>query len=222
MSGAFSYLAAMNADLRNAFPNFETGLIECLEDKAEIKTFENGEVLMRTGQYFRSILLIVNGLIKVYREDEEGREYFMYYLQPGQACALSMVEAAKQEKSQVMGKAVEETTVIAVPLEYMDKWMHDYKSWYYFVLETYRKRFEELLVTLDHTAFRNMDEKLLYYLRREQQTHQTNILSINNTEVAQELNSSREVISRLMKKLAERGMVRLLKNQQVEILDLDI
>lgn len=212
----------MNTDLRNAFPNFETGLIESLEDKAEIKTFENGELLMRTGQYFRSILLIVDGLIKVYREDEEGHEYFMYYLQPGQACALSMVEAAKQEKSQVMGKAVEETTVIAVPLEYMDKWMHDYKSWYYFVLETYRKRFEELLVTLDHTAFRNMDEKLLFYIRREQQTHQTNILTINNTEVAQELNSSREVISRLMKKLAERGMVRLLKNQQVEILDLHI
>lgn len=219
---AFYYLAAMNTDLRNAFPNFETGLIESLEDKAEIKTFAKGEVLMKTGQYFRSILLIVGGLIKVYRQDEEGHEYFMYYLQPGQACALSMVEAAKQEKSQVMGKAVEETTVIAVPLEYMDKWMQDYKSWYYFVLETYRKRFEELLITLDHTAFRNMDEKILFYLRREQQTHQTNILTINNTEVAHELNSSREVISRLMKKLADRGMIRLLKNQQVEILNLQI
>lgn len=211
----------MKLDLRNAFPNFEIKLIENLEDKAEIKIFEPGEVLMKTGQYFKSILLIVDGLIKVYREDEEGQEYFIYYLQPGQACALSMMSASKQEKSEVLGKVVNKTTVIAIPLEYMDQWMHDYKSWYNFVLETYRKRFEELLITLDHTAFRNMDEKLILYLKREQLIHRTNILTINNTEVAQELNSSREVISRLMKKLAERGMIKQLKNQLIEIINLE-
>ena len=211
----------MNADLRNAFPSFENKLLENLEDKAEIKIFETGELLMKTGQYFKSILLIVDGLIKVYREDEEGNEYFMYYLQPGQACALSMISAGKQEKSEVLGKAVNKTTVIAVPLEFMDQWMHDYKSWYNFVLETYRKRFEELLVTLDHTAFRSMDEKLIFYLKREQEIHHTNILTINNTEIAQELNSSREVISRLMKKLVERGMIKVLKNQLIEIVNLN-
>lgn len=208
-------------DLRTAFPSFENKLIENLEDKAEIKVFEPGEVLMKTGQYFKSILLIVDGLIKVYREDEEGHEYFIYYLQPGQACALSMMSASKQEKSEVLGKVVERTTVIAAPLEYMDQWMHDYKSWYNFVLETYRKRFEELLITLDHTAFRNMDEKLIFYLKREQLIHRTNMLTVNNTEVAQELNSSREVISRLMKKLAERGMIKQLKNQSIEIVKLE-
>lgn len=211
----------MNLDLRTAFPNFENKLIENLEDKAEIKVFEPGELLMKTGQYFKSILLIVDGLIKVYREDEEGHEYFIYYLQPGQACALSMMSASKQEKSEVLGKVVERTTVIAAPLEYMDQWMHDYKSWYNFVLGTYRKRFEELLITLDHTAFRNMDEKLIFYLKREQLIHRTNILTINNTEVAQELNSSREVISRLMKKLTERGMIKQLKNQLIEIVNLE-
>lgn len=211
----------MNLDLRTAFPNFENKLIENLEDKAEIKVFEPGEVLMKTGQYFKSILLIVDGLIKVYREDEEGHEYFIYYLQPGQACALSMMSASRQEKSEVLGKVVNRTTVIAIPLEYMDQWMHDYKSWYNFVLETYRKRFEELLITLDHTAFRNMDEKLIFYLKREQLIHHTNILTVNNTEVAQELNSSREVISRLMKKLAERGMIKQLKNQLIEIVNLE-
>jgi CRP/FNR family transcriptional regulator len=126
----------------------------------------------------------------------------------------------RNAKSQVMAKAVTETTVIAVPMEYMDQWMHEYKSWYYFVLETYRARIEELLVTIDDIAFRNMDERLLSYMKREQQIHNSSILSINNTEVAEELNSSREVISRLMKKLSEKGMIRLLKNQQVEILSL--
>ncbi|MBS1733135.1 MAG: Crp/Fnr family transcriptional regulator [Bacteroidetes bacterium] len=212
----------MKQDIQSAFPSFEKSLLDKIEEEAELKTFEGGEVLMKTGQYFKSILLIVDGLIKIYREDDSGQEYFMYYLQPGQACALSMISASKQEKSEIMAKVVEPTTVIAVPLSVMDKWMQDYKSWYHFVIETYRKRFEELLNTLDHTAFRSMDEKLLFYLKREQEIKKTNILSINNTEIAQELNSSREVISRLMKKLAERGMIRVLKNQLIEILSLDI
>ena len=212
----------MNTDLKSAFPSFETGLLESLQDNAEIRFFKAGEQLMKTGQYFKSILLVVDGLIKVYREDEEGHEYFMYYLQPGQACALSMINATRQEKSQVMGKVEKDTTVIAVPLEYMDKWMHDYSSWYHFVLETYRKRFEEVLLTLDHTAFRKMDERLLFYLQRQQQISGSNIIPVNNTEIAQELNSSREVISRLMKKLAENGMIKVLKNQLIEIIHLDI
>ena len=212
----------MKQDIQSAFPSFEKSLLDKIEEEAELKTFEGGEVLMKTGQYFKSILLIVDGLIKIYREDDSGQEYFMYYLQPGQACALSMISASKQEKSEIMAKVVEPTTVIAVPLSVMDKWMQDYRSWYHFVIETYRKRFEELLNTLDHTAFRSMDEKLLFYLKREQEIKKTNILSINNTEIAQELNSSREVISRLMKKLAERGMIKVLKNQLIEILSLDI
>ncbi len=211
----------MKQDIQNAFPSFEKSLLEKIEEEAELKIFEAGEVLMKTGQYFKSILLIVDGLIKIYREDDSGQEYFMYYLQPGQACALSMISASKQEKSEIMAKVVEPTTVIAVPLNVMDKWMQDYKSWYQFVIETYRKRFEELLNTLDHTAFRSMDEKLVFYLKREQDIKKSNILSVNNTEIAQELNSSREVISRLMKKLAERGMIKVLKNQLIEITNLN-
>jgi len=212
----------MKADLHKIFPSFENKFIETLEEKAELRILEPGETLMKTGKFFKSIILVVEGLIKVYREEDNGNEYFMYYLQPGQACALSMINAGKQEKSEVMGKVVTPTTVIAIPLKYMDSWMHDYKSWYQFVIDTYRRRFEEVLVTLDHTAFRNMDEKLLFYLKREQEVNNSNILSINNTVVAQELSSSREVISRLMKKLSERGMIKLLKNHTVEIINLDI
>jgi CRP/FNR family transcriptional regulator len=212
----------MDKMIEEAFPQFQQELKEELEEKAQVKIFKEGEMLMKTGQYFRSVLLIVSGLIKVYREDEEGNEFFMYYLQPGQACALSMICATRKQASELMAKAVTETEVVMVPLEYMDAWMSKYKSWYYYVLENYRSRFNELLVTIDHIAFRNMDERLLFYLKRHRETLKTDILTLSNTEIAQELNSSREVISRLMKKLAEKGMIRLLKNQQVQILHLDI
>jgi CRP/FNR family transcriptional regulator len=145
----------------------------------------------------------------------------MYYLQPGQACALSMICATKQETSEILAKAAEDTEVIAIPIEYMDNLMLNYKNWYYFVLETYRSRFEELLLTIDHIAFRNMDERLMFYLKKQQQTLNTNVLQLSNTEIAQELNSSREVISRLMRKLSDKGLIKLCRNN-IEIINLDI
>ena len=186
--------------LQQVFPSFEPALQEDLLLHGSIRQFAAGEPLLRSGQSFRSTMLIVAGLVKVFRQDEDGNEFFMYYLQPGQACALSMVCATRQQTSEVMARAVKDTEVMAIPLNYMDTWMTQYKTWYHFVLETYRSRFEELLVTLDHVAFRAMDERLEFYLRQHRQTLQTDIIEINHQEIADELNSSREVISRLLKK----------------------
>lgn len=203
------------------FPSFEKELITSMREKAEIREFRAGELLMKSGQNIRSTMLIIKGLVKIFREDEEGNEFFMYYLQPGQACALSMICATRQETSQIMARAVTDTETISLPLEYMDKWMTQYKSWYHFVLESYRSRFEELLVTVDHIAFRNMDERLLFYLKRQQETLKTNQFPVSITEIASDLNSSREVISRLLKKLSDKGLIRLDRNL-LEIVHLDI
>ena len=212
----------MEEIIHQLFPEFESDLVKDMAEHTQMKEIKAGEQLMKTGQYFRSTMLVLRGLVKIYREDEEGNEYFIYYLQPGQACALSMICAVRQQASQLMGKAVTDTTILAIPLEYMDSWIAKYKSWYYYVLGSYRDRFEDLLFTIDHIAFRNMDERLLFYLKRQQETLNTNILTVSNTEIAQELNSSREVISRLMKKLSEKGNIRLLKGQQIEIVSLDM
>jgi len=212
----------MHKEFRDTFPSFEDDLLDSLQNKAQVKIFQAGQEIVKTGQYFKSILLIVDGLIKVYREDEESNEYFMYYLGAGQACSLSMIPTGRREKSGVRGKVVNNTTVIAVPPEYMDQWILEYKSWYKFVLESHRDAFEKLLETFDQIAFRSMDAKLLHYLRREQEVHKSNLLLINKVEIARELNSSREVISRLMKKMSERGMIKVLKKQFIEIIRLDI
>lgn len=207
--------------LNKIFPSFDNDLVREIEHKAGLKELKAGEMLIRSGQNMRSTMLILSGLVKIFREDDEGNEFFMYYLQPGQACALSMICATKQETSQIMAKAVTDTKIAAIPIQYMDDWMAQYKSWYYFVVETYRSRFEELLVTIDHIAFRNMDERLVFYLKKQQEILKTNLLQVSNTEIAQELNSSREVISRLMRKLSEKGIVKLHKHY-VEIINLNI
>lgn len=210
----------MNSNrLLEVFPTFEKDLQEELLAKSEIRQFIAGEQLMRTGQYFKSTLLIVEGLVKVYREDAQGNEFFMYYLEPGQACALSMICALKAETSQIMAKAVKDTEVITIPLQFMDSWMSKYRSWYHFVLDTYRSRFEEMLVTIDHIAFRAMDERLLFYLKRHQETLHTSMIPVSHQEIADELNSSREVISRLLKKMEQIGKVKLHRNA-IEIVQL--
>jgi CRP/FNR family transcriptional regulator len=207
------------SEIQQQFPAFEKELVQDIESNSEIRSFTAGEQLMRTGQYFKSTMLIVEGLVKVYREDDQGNEFFMYYLQPGQACALSMVCAVKQETSQIMAKAVKDTEVISIPLSYMDEWMSKYKSWYQFVLETYRSRFEELLETIDHIAFQAMDERLEFYLKKHVQTLGSKIIPLSHQEIADELNSSREVISRLLKKMEQMGKVRLQRNS-IEVIKL--
>ncbi len=198
--------------LRKSYPLFEDKLVDEIEVQGEFKTFPANEVLMRKGQYIRSTMLVLNGLIKIYREDDDGNEFLMYYLKPGEACALSLVCAAKHEASPIMAKTVTETDVMMVPVDTMSEWMSKFKSWYQFVIETYRTRFDELLTTLDNVAFRSMDERLEFYLKRAKEAQQAIMLNISHQEIANELNTSREVVSRLLKKMEQKGMVNLHRN----------
>lgn len=203
----------MNSEIKeiisSKFPAFETDLVDVLASIGTIKSFEEGDELMRTGQYFKSTMLIVDGLVKLYREGEDGEEFFVYFIEPGNACALSMVCASQQKTSEVMAKAMSAGKAILVPIDKMDALMTEFKSWYYFVLETYRSRFEELLTVIDAIAFKAMDERLQFYLLRQAQTLATNTLTTTHQEIANDLSTSREVISRLLKKMEQNGLVRL-------------
>lgn len=207
-------------EISKLFPDFEPALVKDIAATCSLRNFQDGDVLMKTGNFIRYTMVIISGLVKVLREDDEGNEYFMYYIEPGQACALSMTCANKQNMSEITARAVGDVELISVPLEKMDVWMMQYKSWYQFVLGTYRKRFEEMLTTLDHVAFRNMDERLAFYLKENSRKLKTNIIPFTHAEIAGELNSSREVISRLMKKMADRGMIKMNRNE-IEIVNLD-
>jgi len=206
---------------KTLFSQFEPELSKKIQQVGTIRKFKADDYLMKTGQSIRSAVLVLDGIIKVFREDEEGNEVFMYNLHPGEACAISMTCAARHLNSQIMAKALVDTEVLSIPAELMDEWASKYKSWYQFVLETYRSRFEELLDTLDQIAFRNLDERLLWYLKQHQKSFQSNLIKVSFTEIAMELNSSREVISRLMKKLAEKGFIHIHKNQ-IEIIHLKV
>lgn len=199
----------MTNQIQQLFPTFQKELIDSIQINAITTEANIGTVLMRTGQYIKNTVLVTKGKIKIYREDDEGKEFFMYYLLPGQACAISMICATKSKKSQIMAKVVEDAELIMVPLQLMDKWMTEHRSWYEFVVDTYRSRFEEVLTVIDSIAFRSMDERLEFYLKRNAKANQTNDIQISHQEIANDLSSSREVISRLLKKMEQRGLVKL-------------
>jgi CRP/FNR family transcriptional regulator len=207
----------MNEIIKNLFPSFSKALTEDIEKNEITQHVKAGDVLMRTGQYIKNTVLVLSGSIKIYREDDNGGEFFMYYLQPGQACAISMICATKNEKSQIMAKVVEDAEILLVPLVLMDKWMMEHRSWYEFVIDTYRTRFEEVLEVIDSIAFRAMDERLEFYLKRHKEACGCKDLKLSHQEIASELNTSREVISRLLKKMEQRGLLNLHRNH-IELL----
>ena len=198
-------------DIKQLFPTLEKGLFEEILEHGTIKEIKAGETLLKVGQTIRSTILILNGLVKLYREDEAGKEFFIYHLEAGQACSLSMVCAAKHETSEVLAKALTDATILSIPLEFMDQWMSKYKSWYQFVITSYRNRFEEMLKTIDAIAFSNMDKRLEDYIKKQVARLGSN-LKMTHQDIAADLNSSREVISRLLKKMEAKGWLIIHRN----------
>ena len=206
-------------DWKKLFPQFEPELIEILDKNATERVFHTGEVIVRSGQYIKSTVLVISGRIKIYRENDEGGEFLIYYLGPGEACAVSLICAIQSQTSEITAKAVEETEVVMLPVHLMDELMIKFKSWSHFVIQTYRTRFDEMLTVIDNIAFRNMDERLEFYLKRAKAGAGQTFLSLTHQQIADDLNSSREVISRLLKKMEQLGKIKLNRNS-IEIIDL--
>ena len=206
-------------DWKKLFPQFEPELIEILDKNAIERSFHAGDEIVRTRQYIKSTVLVLSGRIKIYRQNDEGSEFLIYYLGPGEACAISLICALQSQTSEITAKAVEDTEVIMLPVQLMDELMIKFKSWSHFVIQTYRNRFDEMLTVIDNIAFKNMDERLEFYLKRSKTDSGKKILNLTHQEIADDLNSSREVISRLLKKMEQFGKIKLNRNS-IEIIDL--
>lgn len=197
--------------LKKIFPLWEEALYDAILKEAELKEAKAGTTMLKMGQNIKSAMLVVEGTVKLYQEDEDGGEYFMYHLNPGEACAVTLVCNYHHEQSQVLAKAVTDIQYLAIPIEFMEKWLNEFKSWHYFVIRTYRSRYEELLKTIHETAFKNMDERLEFYIKRHVKQFGKTI-NLTHQEIANDLNTSREVVSRLLKKMEHNGWIIMNRN----------
>ena len=204
--------------LENKFPSIlDTDLVNAIKENAVCKTVEEGDLLMDIGTKITTIPMFASGSVKVLREDDEGHELLLYYLNAGETCAMSLTCCMAFKRSEIRAIAQEKVTMLAIPIDYMDEWMK-FRDWRSFVMNTYRMRFEELLEALDSIAFLKMDERLIKYLKEKADTMNTNELLMSHHDIAVDLNSSREVISRILKQMERAGKVKLGRNK-IELLN---
>jgi len=198
--------------VKKSFPFFEAALREAITENGMLKDFEPDEPLIREDQFIRSFPILIKGYIRVTRMDTEGHELLLYYLQPGEVCTVSLSCCMDRTRSKVRAVAEEETTAILLPVELLDSWMTNFQTWKEFVMFSMRKRFDELLNTLDSIAFTRMDERLERFFRDRYRTGGSTIYTGSHQDIALQLNTSREVISRLLKQMERLGMISLSRN----------
>lgn len=199
---------------------FEDDLLNEIAQVGTYKEVPAGFKLMEIGSYIKGMPLLISGAIKILRDDKEGDELLLYYLEKGDTCSMTMSCCLGQTKSEIRAIAETDTKLIMVPVQKMELWTSKYKSWRNFVFESYHTRLNEMLHTIDTIAFNNMDQRLLNYLREKSRVNKDNSIRNTHQEIAGELHSSRVVISRLLKKLEKLGKIELHRNY-IEIIDLD-
>lgn len=201
-------------NFKSLFPDFiSEELIKEIKDNSVVRDFAPDEVLIDVGAYIKSIPLMLEGLVKIVKEDADGNELLMYYLTPGQTCSVSLTCCMANRNSEIKAIVEEPSKMLMIPIRLNDEWMIKYKDWKNFVMNNYRARFEELFNTIDSIAFHKLDERLISFLKTKSRAKKSNILKATHQEIADDLNSSREVISRLLKQLEKDGKIALGRNK---------
>ena len=191
-------------------------LIEEINSKSRRKTLVKDDVLIFPGEVLVFVPIVLTGALRIVREDEEGREVFLYHLYPSQTCAMAVNCCQSKKKSMIKAIAEDETEVLLVPNDLIDQ-LFKYPEWKSFINNTYSNRFAELIEVVDLIAFNSLDKKILNYLERKKEALHTSVLLITHQQIATELNTHREVVSRLLRTMQERGIVKLGRNT-VELL----
>ena len=191
---------------------FEDALLSEINQVGTFKEIPEGFKMMEIGDYVRAMPLLVSGVIKILREDNDGDELLLYFLEQGDTCAMTLTCCIGQTKSEIRAIAETDAKLVMIPIQKMEEWSAKYKSWRSFVFESYHNRLNEMLDTIDSIAFLKMDERLLKYLKEKARINNNNTINNTHQEIAYELHTSRVVISRLLKKLENLGTIELHRN----------
>ena len=198
---------------------FEDALLKEIEDVGVLKELKANATLIEIGNYIKSIPLLMDGAIKILREDDDGDELVLYYIERGDTCAMTLSCCVGQTKSEIRAIAETDVKLIMIPVQKMGEWLGKYKSWQNFILQSYHNRMLEMLEAIDTIAFLRMDDRLLKYLRDKAMVTHDDQINATHKEISEDLHTSRVVISRLLKKLENEGKIKLHRNN-IKMIDL--
>ena len=192
---------------------FEPELLKEIERKSKLVSAKEGDVIIDIGQTVRVMPVLERGTLKITRVDDQGKELFLYYVTANESCAMTFTCCMQQFPSEIKATADSDLEYLAIPISVMDEWLSKYPTWKSFVMRTIRNRFNELLNAIDQLAFQKLDERLAHYLKEKSKATGSSLINLSHEQIATEMASSREVISRLLKKLENDGKVLLYRNQ---------
>lgn len=197
---------------------FEDELLKEIATVGSQRKFHQDDILIEIGEQVKFMPLLVKGAIKILREDENGDELLLYFLERGDTCAMTLTCCLGKNKSKIQAVAETDGILIMIPIEKMEEWIIKYKSWRNFVFESYNVRLLEMLEAIDTLAFMKMDERLFKYLTDKAKVLGTTEIANTHQEIATDMHTSRVVISRLLKSLELEGKIKLNRNK-IEILE---
>lgn len=188
-------------------------LVEKLYRYGILKVYEAGSVILNENAHIRSIPIVMKGVMKVLRTEEDGREILLYYIRAGESCIMSFLGGLHHETSKVRVEIEEDAEILFLPVDKVSLFMREHPEWLDYIFRSYHKRFEELLETVNAIAFKRMDERLLDLIRKKVELTGNNTIQITHEQLAGELGTARAVVSRLLKQLEEADIVRLGRNK---------
>lgn len=191
---------------------FEKDLIEEIEKVGQLRSFEKGETIVSYTQELTHIPLILSGALKVFKQNDDGDELLLYYLESGDTCSMSLTCCMRSKKSEIRAETESSGEMVMIPIEFMSEWILKYDTWRAFIFESYQSRFDELLDSIDQLAFHDLNDRVMKYLRDKVIATKSNELHCTHQEIADEINSSRVVISRILKKLEQQGLIESSRN----------
>ncbi len=210
----------MQTELQEAYGFlFEDELLADIAESGTIKFIPAGEKIIEIGDYVTAMPLLLKGAIKILREDDDGDELLLYFLERGDTCAMTLNCCMGQTRSEIRAVAERDTTIIMIPVSKMEEWTAKYKSWRNFVFESYHSRLTEMLDAIDAIAFLNMDQRLMRYLRDKAKINKNEVIQSTHQQIAYDMHTSRVVVSRLLKKLEIEKKISLQRNQ-IKVIDL--
>ena len=192
---------------------FEPALIKEMQQFGEIKHFKEGDLIMEYGKYIRMMPIIIKGTIKVFRMDENGNEILLYYLSSNESCSMAYSCCIEAKKSEVKAIADEDVELIAIPHNKLDEWLCKYPSWKNYIMRSFNERFLELLKSIESIAFHKLDERLIAYLKEKKRLSGSSVIKASHYLIADELATSRVVVSRLLKQLENDKKIILYRNE---------
>lgn len=193
--------------------NSSPELVEKLYRYGITKTYQEGDIILDENSSIRSIPIVMKGMMKVIRTEEDGREILLYYIKAGESCIMSFLGGMHNEKSIVKAEVEEDTEILFLPIDKVSLFIKEYPEWLDYIFRLYHKRFEELLDIINAIAFKKVDERLLNLLQKKSELSNSTAIIITHEQLANELGTARVVVSRLLKQLEEEGKLKLGRNK---------